>query len=61
MPGGRLGRSSAAYQIGIFDANEDDASALGTFVHVYVSKEGRPTPVCESVRAFLESLVVDPE
>ena len=54
----RLGRSSAAYQIGLFAEDSEGASALGTFVHVYVDANGRPTPLDNAVRATLEPLLV---
>ena len=52
----RLGRSSVAYQIGIFADGIEEASALGTFVHVYVDGDGRPTPLGSNVRELLEPL-----
>ncbi len=37
----RLGTSSVRYEIGLFRANEDEASAEGYFVHVYVDRDTR--------------------
>ena len=61
----RVGASSASYEIGIFPvpaagepAAAAAAAAVGTFVHVYVDADGRPTPICETVRGVLDSLVV---
>jgi acyl-CoA thioester hydrolase len=63
----KLGNSSVAYSIGIFDGtrSEPDASpssqpsaACGTFVHVYVDKTGRPTQLTDPVRAVLGQLVL---
>lgn len=61
----RVGSSSVAYAIGIFDggvaekaAAEQRAAAAGTFVHVYVDEGGKPTPIAPPVRTLLESLVV---
>ncbi len=54
----RLGRSSVVYEIGLFQGDEEPA-AVGRFVHVYVTGEGREvTPVPEQLRAVLEPLVV---
>ena len=55
----RLGRASAAYQLGLFAENDDDASAIGTFTHIYVDARGKPCRMDESVRAALEPLVPD--
>lgn len=35
---GRLGRSSARYEIGLFGAGDDLARAEGHFIHVYVDR-----------------------
>ena len=53
----RLGRASAAYQLGLFAENDEDASAIGTFTHIYVDDRGKPCRMDESVRAALEPLV----
>ena len=53
----RLGRASAAYQLGIFAEDDEDASAVGTFTHIYVDARGKPCRMDESVRAALEPLV----
>lgn len=56
---GRLGRTSVRYEIGLFRENEDEAAAVGHFVHVYVDRESRrPVPLPEKLRAALELLVV---
>ena len=57
----RLGRSSASYQIGIFEAGSDEAAAIGTFVHVYVNANFKPIKVADVVREALGPLVVDPD
>ena len=65
----RLGRSSVAYELGIFGglaaAGEDQTemasdflAAQGAFVHVYVDENGRPTALHEAVRAALQPLVI---
>jgi acyl-CoA thioester hydrolase len=53
----RLGRSSVVYGIGIFRAGEDEASASGRFVHVWVDRATqRPVPVPVRIRAALQAL-----
>jgi len=53
----RLGKSSVVYGIGIFRAGEDEASASGRFVHVWVDRATqRPVSVPERVRAALQAL-----
>jgi acyl-CoA thioester hydrolase len=52
-----LGRTSARYEIGIFARGEDEASAHGWFVHVFVDRSTRrPAPPPEGIRAALEKL-----
>jgi acyl-CoA thioester hydrolase len=54
---GKLGNSSVRYEIGIFSADEDTASADGWFVHVFVDAESRePVPIPETIRASLRRL-----
>ena len=36
-----IGKSSVEYRLGVFAQNQDEASAEGHFVHVYVSRESR--------------------
>ena len=52
-----LGDSSVRYEIGLFRNNEDEAAAVGYFVHVYVDRETkRPVTVDAKMRGFLEGL-----
>ncbi|HEU4562612.1 MAG TPA: thioesterase family protein [Longimicrobium sp.] len=52
-----LGTSSVRYELGIFRAGDDTASAEGHFVHVYVDRESRtPTPLPPELRAVLETI-----
>ena len=53
----RLGRASAAYQLGLFAEGMNEASAIGTFTHIYVDDRGKPCRMDESVRTALEPLV----
>lgn len=52
-----IGTSSVRYEIGLFRNNEEDAAAVGYFVHVYVDRDTkRPMPISEGMRGFLESM-----
>ncbi len=52
-----LGTSSVRYELGIFRAGDDTASAEGHFVHVYVARDTRtPTPLPAEMRAALQSI-----
>lgn len=54
---GRLGNSSVQYELAIFKRGEDEASAAGRFVHVFVERAtNRPTPIPGRLRAALEGL-----
>jgi acyl-CoA thioester hydrolase len=53
----KLGNTSVRYEVAIFSAGADEASAQGHFVHVYVDRETRrPVPLPEALRAALEPL-----
>ena len=55
---GRLGSSSVRYELAIFRHGEDQASAAGHFVHVFVDRASRRSvPIPGSIRAALERLV----
>ncbi len=57
-----VGHSSVRYELALFRGDEDEASAVGHFVHVYVDRASRrPTRVPEPVRAALETLRVAPD
>ncbi len=54
----RLGRSSVAYEIGIFRQGDDTPAATEWFVHVWVDRTTqRPAMVPERIRSALEPLV----
>ncbi|QRG04790.1 acyl-CoA thioesterase [Xanthobacter dioxanivorans] len=58
---GRLGTSSARYEIGLFRDDDDLACAQGHFIHVYVDRAtNRPVPLPEKLRAVLSVLLVAP-
>jgi acyl-CoA thioester hydrolase len=53
-----LGRSSVRYEVGLFRNDDETASAVGHFVHVYVARDTRrPVPIPDATRAFLSGLV----
>ena len=57
----KLGRSSVVYEIALFRQGDDDAAALGRFVHVWVDRATqRPVPIPARIRTALEPLVVIP-
>ena len=52
-----LGNSSVRYEIAVFRNEQDEASAVGEFVHVYVDrKTNRPVPIPANVREVLVPL-----
>jgi acyl-CoA thioester hydrolase len=54
----QLGRSSVRYEIGIFARGEEEASANGWFVHVFVDEKTRKSaPIPGRIRAALTRLV----
>jgi acyl-CoA thioester hydrolase len=56
---GRLGRSSVRYEVAVFRAEDEAASAEGHFVHVYVDRATmRPVPIPAHVRAEMEKIHV---
>jgi acyl-CoA thioester hydrolase len=53
----RAGTSSVRYEIALFAAGADPASAQGHFVHVYVDRGSRrPVPLPQALRAAVERL-----
>lgn len=54
----KLGSSSIVYEIGLFQGESSSAAAIGRFVHVYVTREGREvTPVPEVIRTAAARIV----
>ena len=46
----RMGRTSVVYRIGLFRGDEDNPTALGRFVHVYVDRTTRkPVPIPDEI------------
>jgi len=55
----KLGNSSVRYEVGIFLAGADSASAQGHFVHVYVDRVTRkPSAIPDKMRHLLQSIQV---
>lgn len=60
----KLGKSSVAYEIGVFERGQDDVRAVGGFTHVFVEREkNRPatTGMSEEIRSGLERLLKNPK
>jgi acyl-CoA thioester hydrolase len=56
---GKLGRSSARYELALFAGGTDEAVAIGWFVHVFVDRASRrPVEIASRLRDALERLVV---
>lgn len=54
---GRIGSSSVRYEIGLFKAGAEQASAQGHFIHVYVDRTTRkPAPLAAALRGALERI-----
>ena len=52
----RLGTKSVVYRIALFRNDDDEACALGRFVHVYVDRETRrPVEIPADIRNALET------
>lgn len=53
----RIGARSVVYAIGLFRNNDDEACAMGRFVHVYVDRDSRrPVEIPPSIRAVVQRL-----
>lgn len=56
----KLGNSSVVYNIGIFRHGEEQACAVGRFVHVFVNRHtDRPVAIPDGIRAALQTLQSD--
>lgn len=54
----RLGKRSITYRLAIFRGNDEEAVAVGRFVHVYVDRQtNRSTEIPPSIRAAVAPLV----
>ncbi|MDR6795176.1 Thioesterase superfamily protein [compost metagenome] len=56
---GKIGNTSLRYELAIFKQGQEQASAQGHFVHVFVDRETRKTvPISESTRNVLEKFLL---
>jgi len=56
---GKIGNTSLRYELAIFKQGQEQASAQGHFVHVFVDRETRKTvPLTESVREVLDKFLL---
>lgn len=54
----QIGSSSVRYEIAIFKAGEDSATAQGHFVHVFVDRDNRkPVAIPDAMRTALSQIV----
>ncbi len=57
---GHMGNSSVRYEVGIFRSGEDDASASGHFIHVFVDrKSNKPVAIPKQIKDAFEGIFVD--
>lgn len=55
----RLGNSSVRYEVGLFRNDEQQSSAEGHFIHVYVDRETRRSvPLNNKLKSALETILV---
>ncbi|KAL2053013.1 hypothetical protein ABVK25_006650 [Lepraria finkii] len=58
----KLGKSSVAYEVGVFEQGKDDVRAVGGYTHVFVEREkNRPAAngMSDEIRRGLERLLRD--
>jgi len=56
---GKLGSSSVQYELAVFKSGEDEASAAGRFVHVFVDRgSNQPVPIPDTLRRAMALLQV---
>lgn len=56
---GKIGNTSLRYELAIFKQGQQQASAQGHFVHVFVDRETRKTvPISESTHNILEKFLL---
>lgn len=52
-----IGNSSVRYEVALFRDDDNEASAQGHFVHVYVDRaSGRPVPIPEKLKSVVKPL-----
>ena len=60
----KLGRTSATYEIGVFEQGKEEAKAVGGFTHVFCDKETfkpQKAGMCQEVRDGLSKLLAKEE
>ena len=58
----KLGKSSVTYEIGVFEAGQDEVKAVGEFVHVFVDRDSRrpgKTGMAGELKQGLEKLHIN--
>jgi acyl-CoA thioester hydrolase len=56
----RIGKSSVSYAVGLFCEDDRDASAQGSFIHVYVDRlSRRPAPISKPMLEALKRISPD--
>jgi acyl-CoA thioester hydrolase len=58
----KLGKSSVTYEIGVFEAGQDEVKAVGEFVHVFVDRDSRRpgnTGMAAELKQGLEKLHIN--
>ena len=53
-----LGSSSVKYKVAMFSSKDQRLLTSGHFVHVYVDKNGKPSPMTKQTREMLESITL---
>ncbi len=55
----KLGNSSVRYEVGVFREDEEEVSAQGHFIHVYVNRDTRrPDSIPDNMRTLLQSIQI---
>ena len=58
----QAGTTSIRYEVGLFRNDDDQVSAAGHFVHVYVGRSNnKPTALPENLRTVVTALLVPAE
>ena len=58
----KLGKSSVAYEVGVFEKGKNDVKVVGGYTHVFVERQkNRPAPngMLEDIRRGLKRLLND--
>ncbi|ORY15290.1 HotDog domain-containing protein [Clohesyomyces aquaticus] len=58
----KLGKSSVTYEIGVFERGQEEAKAVGEFIHVFVDRDSRKPGqhgTADELRTGLSKILVD--